>query len=252
MLDGFARSHLTRGGRGGGGTWQFFCGTRTRTVRLLGPCSLCGQRKSEILRQHPPHPSPPTPPNPYPDAPNPKPQNFVLLRVGGSGHACGPMPLGASPSFGYPGRVTGRRPGWVANIRLQIRLPKGIMFQVHFYREKTRYSEPKLGAHDARPGGGQGCASSRLRFSLGIREASIGSISGSWGGGGLGRQDFEGRCRPHIRLHAHARARARAVLWLLLWLLFLWLLLLLLLLWLLRPGRARLWATAPLDLGFRV
>ena len=41
-------------------------------------------------------------------------------------------------------------------------------------------------AHDARPGGGQGCASSRLRFSLGIRRASIGSISGSRGEGGRG------------------------------------------------------------------
>ena len=41
-------------------------------------------------------------------------------------------------------------------------------------------------AHDARPGGGQGCASSRLRFSLGIRGASIGSISSSWGEGGRG------------------------------------------------------------------
>ena len=69
------------------------------------------------------------------------------------------------------------------------------------------------------------------------------------GGGGLGRQDFERLChnmaldvppprtpRARTRAPVPTRARARAVLWLLLRLL-----------WLLRPGHARLWATAPLD-----
>ena len=65
-------------------------------------------------------------------------------------------------------------------------------------------------AHDARPGGGPGCASSRLRFSLKNRGASISSISGS--GKGFGRQDFEGCWHNSITWHstcAHiARARA--------------------------------------------
>ena len=58
---------------------------------------------------------------------------------------------------------------------------------------------------------GGGCASSRLRFSLGTRGASISSISGS--GKGFGRQDFEGCWHNSITWHstcAHTRARARA------------------------------------------
>ena len=62
-----------------------------------------------------------------------------------------------------------------------------------------------------RPGGGPGCASSRLRFSLGTRGASISSISGS--GKGFGRQDSEGCWHNFITWHstcAHTRARPRA------------------------------------------
>ena len=58
---------------------------------------------------------------------------------------------------------------------------------------------------------GPGCASSRLRFSLGTRGASISSISGS--GKGFGRQDFEGCWHNSITWHstcAHTRARAPA------------------------------------------
>ena len=58
---------------------------------------------------------------------------------------------------------------------------------------------------------GPECASSRLRFSLGTRGASISSISGS--GKGFGRQDFEGCWHNSITWHstcAHTRARARA------------------------------------------
>ena len=63
-----------------------------------------------------------------------------------SGHARAPTPLGASPSFSYPGGGICRRPGWLPNIRLQMRLPKGIMFQVQFLSRKTRYFPPNLGS----------------------------------------------------------------------------------------------------------
>ena len=61
-------------------------------------------------------------------------------------HARGPTPLGASPSFSYDGGRLSRRPGWLPNIRPQMRPPKGINFQVQFLSRKTRYLPPNLGS----------------------------------------------------------------------------------------------------------